>query len=289
MVLMYFACMPIWVFAVVVISAFFQAWWNFHLKKTPIDRSAFLLMGWVVFGLVSTPISLFFIDKPFQWEWLYFILSTGFAQGIYLLVLCWAYAVSDISLVFPVARGASIVVTAITLYALGANPISTVGWAGIGAIAFGAMSMGSVDLHTARGRTGLFASLLMAMIIASYSVIDSFGAQEIPIVFYVMVMNLTGPLFAFPYVYHRRKADVIVAFKNYKWEGFLVGLAGSLAYIVVISMFQYSSAAYVLALREVSIVFAAVLGIRFLGERRSLRKYVGIGCILLGILLIKMA
>lgn len=281
--------MPVWVFGVVVVSSFFQAWWNFHLKKTPIDRSAFLLMGWVVFGLVSVPISLFFIDKPFQWNWLFFIFATGFAQGIYLLILCWAYSVSDISLVFPVARGASIVFTAITLSILGAFPISLTGWAGIGAIAVGAMSMGSVDLQTVRGRTGLMASLMIAVIIASYSVIDSFGAQEIPIVFYVMVMNLAGPLFAFPFVYHRRKADVIIAFKNYKWQGFLVGLAGSAAYIVVISMFKYSSAAYVLALREVSIVFAAIMGIRYLGESRAPRKFIGIGFILFGILLIKLA
>lgn len=246
-------------------------------------------MSWLVFGLIATPISLFFIDKPFQWNWLFFIFATGFAQGIYLLILCWAYSVSDISMVFPVARGSSIVFTALTLAVIGDFPISTTGWMGIGAIATGAICMGSVDLHTLRGRTGLMASLLIAVIIASYSVIDSFGAQEIPIVFYVMVMNLVAPLFAFPFVYHRRKADVIVAFKSYKWQGFWVGLAGSAAYVVVISMFQYSSAAYVLALREVSIVIAAILGIRYLGESRAPRKFVGIGFILFGILLIKLA
>lgn len=281
--------MPIWVFAVVVFSSFFQAWWNFHLKKTPIDRSAFLMVGWFLFGVVATPISVLLLDKPFEWDWIYFIIATGVLQGLYLLVLCWAYSVSDISMVFPVARGSSLGLTALSLSLLGQSPLSKTGALGVATIMLGAMCLGSVDLKTTRGRTGLLASLIIALIIASYSVIDSYGAQKIPVVFYVMVMNITGPLCAFPFVYHRRKADVIVAFKQYKFEGFLVGLAGSLAYIVVIAMFKYAPPTYVLALREISIVFAAVLGITLLKESKPLRKLIGISLILVGIVCIKLA
>jgi uncharacterized membrane protein len=132
--------MPIWVFAVVITSSFFQAWWNFHLKKTPIDRSAFLLVGWFLFGLIGTPVSIFFMDKPFQWEWLYFIIPTGMAQGVYLLVLCWAYSVSDISLVFPVARGVGLGLSSIALTLVGKSSISQMGWIGISTIMVGAIS-----------------------------------------------------------------------------------------------------------------------------------------------------
>ncbi|MCC6138609.1 MAG: EamA family transporter [Bdellovibrionaceae bacterium] len=281
--------MPIWVFAVVLFSSFFQAWWNFHLKKTPIDRSAFLVVGWFLFGLVATPISIFFLDKPFEWSWMYYIVATGVLQGLYLLILCWAYSVSDISMVFPVARGTSLGITALSLSLLGQSPLSGMGLAGIATIVTGAICLGSVDLKTARGRTGLLASLLIALIIGFYSVIDSYGALKIPVPFYVIVMNIIGPICAFPFVYHRRKADVIVAMKQYKLQGFIVGLAGSAAYIVAISMFKYAPPTYVLALREISIVFAAILGIVFLKESKPLRKLIGIGLILVGIIFIKLA
>lgn len=281
--------MPIWVFAVVITSSFFQAWWNFHLKKTPIDRSAFLMVGWFLFGIIATPISILFMDKPFEWNWLYFIIPTGIFQGLYLLVLCWAYSVSDISLVFPVARGVGLGLTSIGLTLAGKSSISQMGWIGIGTIMIGAISLGSVDIKTVRGRTGLLASLIIACIIAFYSVVDSFGAQKIPNAFYVIIMNVTGPLCAFPFVYKRRPADVLVAFRQYKLQGILVGLAGTLAYVVVISMFRYAPPAYVLALREVSIVIATVLGIRYLGESKSIRKYIAIGLIVAGIFCIKLA
>lgn len=281
--------MPIWVFAVVIASSFFQAWWNFHLKKTPIDRSAFLLVGWFLFGLIFTPISIIFMDKPFQWEWLYFIIPTGIAQGMYLLVLCWAYSVSDISLVFPVSRGAGLGLLSVALALLGKSSISYLGWIGIIAIMLGVMSLGSVDIKTARGRKGLLASLLIAVVVAFYSVVDSFGSQEIPIPFYVMIMNITGPLFAFPFVYRSRKADVLIAFQKYKLQGILVGLAGTAAYMIVVFMFRYSTPAYVLALREVSVVIATALGVVYLGESKSLRKYIGIAFILTGIICIKLA
>jgi drug/metabolite transporter (DMT)-like permease len=281
--------MSLAIFAVVVLSSVFQAWWNFHLKKTPIDRSAFLLVSWFFFGLIATPVSLFFINKPFQWEWLFFIAATGFAQGMYLLILCWAYSVSDISLVFPVARGASVGFSAVVLSMVGGYSISVLGWIGIATVVVGAMCMGSVDLKTERGRLGLIASLMIAMIITSYSVIDTFGAQEIPIVFYVIVMNLTAPIVAFPFVYRKKRQDVLLAWRHYKREGFLVALAGSAAYLVVIWTFNYASPAYVLALREVSIVFASIMGIHFLKESRPKRKIIGIVLILFGIICIKLA
>lgn len=281
--------MSFWVFSVVMMSSLFQAWWNFHLKKTPIDRSAFLMVSWFLFGLLVTPISLFFINKPFRVEWLFFICATGFAQGMYLLILSWAYSVSDISLVFPIARGASVGLSAVVLSFIGSYPISGMGWVGIAMVVAGAMSLGIVDLHTERGRLGLVASLIIAVIITSYSVIDSFGAKEIPVFFYVIVMNLTAPIVAFPFVFRKKRKDVLIALREYKWQGFLVALAGSAAYLVVIWTYRYVSAAYVLALREISIVFAALMGIIYLQEPTSKRKWFGITCILLGILCIKLA
>lgn len=281
--------MTLGVFLIVIASSFFQAWWNFRLKKASVDRASFLLVGWLVFGLIATPVSLFFIDKPFEWRWMYFILATGFAQGLYLMALSFAYSLSDMSLVFPISRGTAVALSAVVLSFLGGSDVSMLGWCGVGAIAIGAMSTGRVDFKTAQGKKGLLLSVIIALIVCSYSVIDTFGAREIPIFFYVLVMNIVGPLWALPFIYKHKKKDILKTLKNHKLEGFLVGLAGSGPYFIVLWAFQFAQPAYILALREVSILFALFLGVRKLKEQVSLEKIIGIALILVGIVFIKMA
>lgn len=281
--------MPVWIFIIVVMVSFFHAWWNVRLKKMPINRSAFLIMSWLLFGVIATPVSLFFVDKQPEWDWLFFIIASGIAQALYLLALSWAYSISDISQVFPISRGTAVGLTTAVLFLMGASDVSLLGWVGVGAIVLGAMSMGHVDLKSSSGKKGLLASLAIAIIVCFYSVLDTFGAQKIPVIFYVIIMNITGSLFALPFIFRKRKSDIALAFKHYKWEGFWVGFAGSAVYLVILWTFQYATPAYVLALREVSIVFAVLLGWFSLKESISLSKVIGISFIVLGIVCIKLA
>lgn len=281
--------MSIAVFALVVLTSIFQAWWNFQVKKVEADKSAFLIVGWFFFGVVSTPLSLLFLDRPFDTRWLYFVAATGFAQGIYLVILSWAYTVADISVVFPIARGASIGYTALVLSLIGGYTLSTNGIVGICGVVAGAVCLASVEFKSRANRLGIGLALALALIVTSYSVIDTFGAREIPVLFYVCAMNITAPLFALPFLYKTKQRDIIEVWRKFKWQGFLVGLAGSGGYVIVIWAFQKAPAPYVLALREVSIVFAALLGVYVLKEKIYPRKVVGIALILLGIIFLKIA
>ncbi len=281
--------MSLSLFLLVVLSSFFQAWWNFHLKKVEADKSAFLLVGWLFFGLVATPLTLLFLDKPWEWRWLMFVIATGFAQGFYLVILSWAYTVADISVVFPIARGAGVGYTTLVLATIGGYNLSSYGWLGIGAVVFGAFCLGSVEFKNKDNRVGIGLALLLALIVSCYSVIDSFGGQEIPVLFYVVSMNVTAPLFALPFLYSSRKKEILHVWKNYRWQGFSVALAGSLGYVIIVWAFRHSPPPYILALREISIVFATALAVYYLKEKIYLRKVIGIAFILLGIFFLKIA
>lgn len=281
--------MPLSVFFVVTLSSLFQAWWNFHLKKTEADKASFLMVGWFLFGIVATPISLFFMETPFSNSWWPFILSTGLAQGLYLLALTKAYTVADISLVFPVARGLSVALTAVVIAGMGTSTLSRTGMLGISLVVFGAVSLGSYELRSPNAKKGLFLAFVLAGLVATYTVIDSLGAQQIPIVFYVLSMNIVAPLFAFPFLYRSRKKHIVDVFKNYKMQGGLVAFAGSFGYLIVIWAYKHAPAPYVVALREISIVFATLLGVYILKERIYRRKVIGIALILAGILIIRLA
>jgi len=281
--------MSLEIFALVILASLFQAWWNFHVKKVDADKAVFLLVGWLFFGVVATPLSLFFLDKPFEWRWLMFLFATGFAQGIYLVILSWAYTIADISVVYPIARGAGVGYSALILAMIGGTTLSGYGVTGILGVVVGAMCLGSVEFKNKANRTGIGLALILALIVSCYSVIDSFGGREIPVMFYVASMNITAPLFALPFLYANKKKEFREVWRKYRWQGFNVALAGSSGYVVIVWAYRSTPAPYVIALREVSIVFAAALGIYCLREKIYARKVIGIALIVLGIFFIKIA
>lgn len=281
--------MSLSIFLLVILSSCFQAWWNFHLKKVDVDKAAFLTVGWLFFGLVTTPISLFFLDAPFEWRWLMFIVATGFAQGIYLVILSWAYTIADISVVFPIARGAAVGYTSLILAMIGGYTLSPYGITGILSVVAGAFCLGSVEFRNKENRTGIGLALILALIVTCYSVIDAFGGQEIPILFYVVSMNVTAPLFALPFLYASKKKELRRAWRDYKWQGFAVAFAGAFGYVIIVWAFRQSPPPYILALREIAIVFASALAIYYLKEKVYPRKVIGIGLILIGIFFLKIA
>lgn len=246
-------------------------------------------MSWVFFGVVFTPISYYFSEQSFEWSWMPFILCTGLAQGVYLVLLAWAYTVADVSLVYPIARGVGVGCTTLLLALTGTHTLSGTGITGIVAVVAGALFLSSVEIKNKKSRVGIFLAVALGLIITSYMVIDSFGAQKIPIFFYVVAMNLSAPLFALPMMYKGRRAEILNAWKKYKWQGLAVGFAGSFSYLIVLWAYSLAPAPYVMALREISIVFAAFLGVKYLGEKIYPRKIFGISLILAGIFLLKMA
>ncbi len=281
--------MSVGVFALVIAASLFQAWWNFHLKKVQVDKAAFLFVGWLVFGIIAVPLSFFFVDKPFDPSWWHFVLATGLIQGLYLVTLSTAYTLADVSLIFPLARGLSIALTTVALVVFAGYPINAYGVSGITVIVIGAMLLAFRHLNNQQSRMGMMLAVVIGVLVSSYSVLDNFGAQKIPIVFYVAVMNIVAPLFALPWLYQSKRKDFVFIFKNHLGLAFLVALAGSAAYLIVVWAYTRAPAHYVLALREVSIVIATVMGVVYLKEPITRLKAVGIALILLGIVLIKLA
>jgi drug/metabolite transporter (DMT)-like permease len=69
----------------------------------------------------------------------------------------------------------------------------------------------------------------------------------------------------------------------------IIGLGSIGAYLIILFVFQMTQVSYVVAARELSVVFGAILGFIFLKEKHSAQKIFSIVCIIIGILLIKIA
>ena len=180
-----------------------------------------------------------------------------------LLVLM--YRSGDLGETYPVARGSSP-----ALVALGGSLFAGE-WMGLlGTIGIGLVCVGIFMLVAAKGRLrhmNLPAALATGVTIATYTVIDGMGVRVSG-----NWVAYTGAIFAFflavPLWYlapHRRAVFAIPFVEVGKAAS--GGLISLLAYGAIIWAMQASSMGAVSALRETSVVFAALLGAVFLGER----------------------
>ena len=278
------------VFGAVIFSAFFQAGWNFLTKKSRADKVALLAVGWFIMGAASLPLVFAFVPLS-EWRdsWWNFVLISGTIHALYFLLLGWGYSLGEISVVYPVSRGLGVVGTTVIATNLEFGTVSTIGGLGIVSVTLGTLLIGFRELPRRQARSAFLVSILIALTVAGYSIVDSQAARVVPTIPYMLLMFFVAPLIASPLLVWRLRPAIASVVRMHKIEALGVAFAGAFAYGIILWAFKNSQVHYVAALREFSVVIAATLGVVFLGEPLYARKAFGIGAILVGVILIKLA
>ncbi len=103
------------------------------------------------------------------------------------------------------------------------------------------------------------------------------------------MLGLTGLLFT-PFAVRGKGWRKTLQVGRERWRRILlIGSAGLLAYALVLNAYAIAQVSYAGALREVSIVFAALAGWKLLGEPLGRVRVIGSLVIFAGILLIALA
>ena len=258
--------MDLVVFVAVLGAAACHAAWNALLKLRLEPLLAISLIS-IACGIVTVPL-LGVVALPTAVAWPYIIASL-LLHLVYYVALAEAYRHGDLSLVYPLARGSAPLLTAAVATVWLGEQLGAVGWAGIVTLA-AAVLMLSLRSGPARGevhaRTVGFA-LLTAACIAAYTVVDGTGARLAGsalsyIVWLLALDGLMMLLFGFARAGRRLFAHFIES-----WPFMLAG--GALAttgYGVAIWAMTVAPIALVAALRETGVLFAALIGVVFLGE-----------------------
>jgi drug/metabolite transporter (DMT)-like permease len=180
------------------------------------------------------------------------------------MLLFQAYRLGDLSQVYPISRGLAPALVALGAYLIVGETLNPLGWAGLAAICLGigfiALQRGAVHAD----RTAVGFAVLLGLSIAAYSVADGVGVRwserymgwlfflEAPV-----VLAVFGPR-----IMRRQKID---------WKAFSIGLIGGtlsvLAYGVVLYAKTIAPIAAVSAVRESSVIIAALIGVLLFGER----------------------
>jgi len=132
-------------------------------------------------------------------------------------------------------------------------------------------------------------AIAVGVSISFYSICDKQGVSSMDPITYSFFRSLFTGIFMTPYIYWKHREQCVDSFKNLKRYIFLVGIISFGAYLAILFAFQLVNASYIVAIREVSVVFGSLLGFFVLKEEVNLFKVLGIIAILIGLVLVKLA
>lgn len=273
------------VFAVVLAAAVLHASWNALLKSGG-DRFRSITAMTAAASLASLP-TLAFLPLPRAAAWPAVALSAALHLG-YNLALVRSYRHGDLGQVYPLARGSSPLLVLVGAF------LTTGEWPH--PVAVGGMVLvcgGIVGLARGWGaaaRRGVPAALTTGCFIAAYSVTDGVGGRLSghPLSYAMWLFALDGlPMLALYYVARRNRPALLSADRETA-KAVMGGLVSLVAYTGVIWAASVSPMGPVSALRETSVVFAALIGRFALRETLTIWRLacclgVAVGAVLLAV------
>ena len=282
-------------FGLILLSAFAHSTWNFLLKRSG-DKEVFVWLMLVTASLLMVPVgvTLFWL-YPFGHPGWIFVLLTILLHILYFLFLGRSYAVGDLSLVYPIARGIGPMLVPILAVVILSESVAPLAIAGIVAIVLGIYTIswwgnfGSVirDPLALLKTPGIRYAILTGLTIASYAIIDKRGVGHVQPFLYMYLMTVGSALGLSPYVL--RKWGTAVVSREWRAGSSYIVLASILvflAYGLVLTAFSLSRVSYVAPAREAGIVIGVLMGVFLLKEPFGRGRPLGSGFIVIGLGLI---
>ena len=264
-----------------------HAGWNALLKSAPggdpLLDTATVVAGSAAWGFVVLPLT--GLPDVAAWK---FIFASAFIHWAYYVTLAHAYRTGDLSFAYPLMRGTAPLLAAVLgIVFLRELPTPQVA-VGIVLICLGIVSIAFVGRNP-HPRAATFYALSNAAIIAVYTLIDGSGARASGnAASYAAWLTFLEAIPFLLWIRLRRGKDA-VAYVGRGWRRGLIGGAASLgAYAIVLWAMTRAPVAAVAALRETSVVFAALIGAIWLKEGFGLPRLAGAASVVAGVAALKL-
>ena len=259
--------MELHVFLAVLAAAAFHAGWNTLLKVRLEPMMAMSLIS-MACGIVALPfVPLAGLPRSAAWP---FIVASLALHLLYYWALAEAYRAGDLGQVYPIARGAAPLMTALGATLWLGEGLGVVAWCGILVLGGGILMLslrGGRDLSRFDGRSVGFA-LLTALSIAAYTLVDGAGARLAgsPAPYIVWLFVLDGVMMLVFGIWRAGGAALMTDWRRAWGVVLLGGALSTAAYAIAIWAMTVAPIALVAALRETSVLFAALLAVVVLKE-----------------------
>ena len=266
-----------------IASAGLHAAWNLRAKSST-DRFLTLWGQFAAAGvLCALPLAIVGLPDRDAWP---FLAITAVVHVPYLVALARAYDHGDFSLAYPLARGGGALAAAIGGLVLLDDRLSVLGWLAVAVVTSGLASFVRPGTPAAALRTALF----VAVVIGCYTVADTAGVRRTETVPYILATFVCIGVAVTAWGLLVGQGAAMRASATSTWPRHATSALFSVAaYGLVLIAVRRAPVGYVTALRESSVVLAAVAGWRLLDEGFGLARVASSVVVLSGLVLLVIA
>ena len=276
----------------VLLAALTHASWNISAKYAAQSRHFVWLFSAgsvLVYGPVV--LAVLVVERPvFELRHWMALAATSVLHLLYSLSLQTGYRHSDLSVVYPIARGTGPLLSFIGAALLLGEVPTAQSVAGLVLIVGGILLVaGIVGHHRRAPRIGVFYGLLTGALIAAYTLNDGWAVKVLLIS--PFLIDFTGNLFRMVVLAPRAwrdRASVALEARVYRKPIIIVSVLGPLGYILVLFAMRMAPVSHVAPARELSTLVGAWFGSRLLREESGPWRIAGAALIVAGVIALAM-
>lgn len=277
--------MEIHIILLVLLAAAMHAGWN-ALIKIKSDR-LLVMTAVTLFGSIVSLAILPFVPAPAPASWGLLALAICLHTA-YHLILPTAYDHGDLGQVYPIARGSAPLLVTVGAFVIDGETISGLALAGVLCLAAGVMAL-TFDrrYRPARSSKAIWFALGTGAIIASYTITDGLGARQAGNALSFAVWLTAGDgLLTFVLVLALRGRIALRAVSDHLGTALAGGTMQVGLYWIIILALTLAPMAMVSALRETSVLFAAILSTFLLKEGFGVWRFISAAMVTAGAVMV---
>jgi len=280
--------MTFFALSLVLLAALTHACWNIFAKVAAESRHfvwLFSLGSVLIYGPVV--IGVLIVEQPvFEARHWLALSATSVLHLLYSLSLQSGYRHSDLSVVYPIARGTGPLLSFIGAGVLLGEAITTQSVVGLLLIVGGILLVaGIVGHHRRAPAVGVMYGLMTGAFIAAYTLNDGWAVKVLLIS--PFVIDFTGNLFRMVVLAPRAwrdRARVAAEARTFRKPVIVVSVLGPLGYILVLFAMRLAPISHVAPARELSTLVGAWFGSRMLREDSGPWRIAGAALIVAGVI-----
>jgi drug/metabolite transporter (DMT)-like permease len=279
-------------FALLLLSSLIHATWN-YLSKTIKSGIPFIWLTAIVTTILYFPVVLYFVQSvDIQWTITVIVSLAGtvIIHLVYFMVLQKGYQVSDLSVVYPIARGTGPLLSSIGAILFFQEKISWAGSIGLFFVVIGVLFIADFfnkKDKIANRKVGVYYGIATGFFIMLYTLWDSYAVKQllIPPIFVEYVSHPFRILMLLPAVWSK-KEETLALWQKERAKIMIIALMTPISFLLVLYALKISPVTFVAPAREMSIVFGVIFGAKLLTEDNFKSRMIGSIFIVVGIFLL---
>jgi drug/metabolite transporter (DMT)-like permease len=276
--------------AAVLLAALTHATWNLAAKRAAGSRHFVWLYSLGSVILYAPAVAWILMTERPQFEAAHWraLLMTGVLHMGYSLTLQAGYRVSDLSLVYPLARGTGPLLSFLAATFILKEPASAVSVLGVVLVVSGILMVSGLTSEPHKApRAGIALGMLTGVFIAGYTINDGWAVKTLMIS--PFLIDFTGNLLRLGLLAPMALNDRAVLMdeaRKYRIPILIVAVLGPLGYILVLYAMKHAPIGHIAPMRELATLIGTYFGLRLLKERVTPMRLTGAALIVGGVVLL---